>query len=209
MIQLFKTLFSPKKTIDTTMKYLLVGLGNIGAEYQNTRHNIGFSVIDSLADSQNIILQTERYAHKGEWQYKGKKIIVIKPTTYMNLSGKAVKYWMNKEKIEAKNVLIIVDDLAIPFGAIRLKTKGSDGGHNGLKDIQQVLGHTQYPRIRFGISNNFPKGKQIDYVLGEWSKDELRYMPELIDVTISGILTFFHAGEAQAMNNLNSYKLQK
>ena len=154
------------------MKYLIVGLGNIGPEYQNTRHNIGFKVLDAFAKASNTVFEDMRYGAVATVKLKGRTLILLKPNTYMNLSGKAVSYWMQKEKIELSNLFVVVDDLALPFGTIRLRGKGSDGGHNGLKSINQLLGTQDYTRLRFGIGNEFPKGKQVDYVLGEWSSEE-------------------------------------
>ena len=147
------------------MKYLIVGLGNIGPEYQNTRHNIGFKVLDAFAKASNTVFEDMRYGAVATVKLKGRTLILLKPNTYMNLSGKAVSYWMQKEKIELSNLFVVVDDLALPFGTIRLRSKGSDGGHNGLKSINQLLGTQDYTRLRFGIGNEFPKGKQVDYVL--------------------------------------------
>ena len=152
------------------MKYLIVGLGNIGPEYQNTRHNIGFKVLDAFAKASNTVFEDMRYGAVATVKLKGRTLILLKPNTYMNLSGKAVSYWMQKEKIELSNLFVVVDDLALPFGTIRLRGKGSDGGHNGLKSINQLLGTQDYTRLRFGIGNEFPKGKQVDYVLGGWTR---------------------------------------
>ena len=159
------------------MKYLIVGLGNIGPEYQNTRHNIGFKVLDAFAKASNTVFEDMRYGAVATVKLKGRTLILLKPNTYMNLSGKAVSYWMQKEKIELSNLFVVVDDLALPFGTIRLRGKGSDGGHNGLKSINQLLGTQDYTRLRFGIGNEFPKGKQVDYVLGEWSSEEEERFP--------------------------------
>ena len=153
------------------MKYLIVGLGNIGSEYRNTRHNIGFKVLDAFAEASNIIFSTQRYGDVAQVRVKNKVLFLLKPSTYMNLSGEAVRYWMNKENIPLENVLVIVDDLALPFGAIRIKGKGSDGGHNGLKNIAALVGGQNYARLRFGIGNDFPKGAQVDYVLGNFTEE--------------------------------------
>lgn len=185
------------------MKYLILGLGNIGAEYENTRHNIGFSIIDKLTKDNSISMSIDRHAFVGEYRYKGKTLILVKPTTYMNLSGKALQYWMQKEKIAVEQVLVLVDDLALPFGTIRMKGKGSDGGHNGLKHIQQVLGHSNYARMRFGIGNDYAKGRQIDYVLGEWGNDEKKELPTYIDKSIDGIHQFVSLGIDKAMTFVN------
>lgn len=162
------------------MKYLIVGLGNIGPEYQNTRHNIGFKVLDAFAKASNTVFEDMRYGAVATVKLKGRTLILLKPNTYMNLSGKAVSYWMQKEKIELSNLFVVVDDLALPFGTIRLRGKGSDGGHNGLKSINQLLGTQDYARLRFGIGNEFPKGKQVDYVLGEWSSEEEERLPVML-----------------------------
>ncbi len=151
------------------MKYLIVGLGNIGTDYHHTRHNIGFDVADAFAAKHGALFRSDRLADVAEIKWKGRILVVIKPTTYMNLSGKAVKYWMDKEKIPAENMLVIVDELALPLEVIRLRPGGSDAGHNGLKSIQETIGTNQYPRLRFGIGNDFPKGRQVDYVLGRWT----------------------------------------
>ena len=153
-------------------KYLIAGLGNIGEEYADTRHNIGFNILDALAGASNISFSPERYASTARLRVKNKELVLIKPTTFMNLSGKAINYWLQHEKIPLENLLVIVDELALPFGSIRLKTKGSDGGHNGLKNIQQTLGTTSYSRLRFGIGNDYPKGQQVNFVLSPFSPEE-------------------------------------
>ncbi len=186
------------------MKYLIVGLGNIGVEYANTRHNIGFKVLDALAKASNTVFNTDRHAYVTETKYKGRTLILIKPTTYMNLSGKAVSYWAQKEKIAPDNIFVITDDLALPFGTIRLKPKGSDGGHNGLKSINESLGHTNYARLRFGIGNQFSQGKQVDYVLGEWSQEEADNLDSRIDLCLGAIHTFVSIGLQKAMNEYNN-----
>ncbi len=185
------------------MKYLILGLGNIGEEYENTRHNIGFKIIDKLTKDNSISISLDRHAYIGELKYKGRTLILAKPTTYMNLSGKALQYWMQKEKIPVEHVLIIVDDIALPFGTVRMKAKGSDGGHNGLKHIQQTLGHSNYARLRFGIGNNYAKGRQIDYVLGEWGADEQKDLSTYIDKSIEGIFQFVSLGIDKAMTVTN------
>lgn len=154
------------------MKYLIAGLGNIGSEYAHTRHNIGFDVVDALATSGNAKFASDRLADRAEYKFKGRTFVLIKPTTYMNLSGKAINYWLQAEKIPVENLLVVLDDVALPFGALRLKGSGSDGGHNGLKNIQETLGHTNYARLRFGVGNDYPKGRQVEFVLGKWSKEE-------------------------------------
>lgn len=185
------------------MKFLIVGLGNIGPEYADTRHNIGFMVLDQLAKETGASFTTLRLAAYTEVNYKGKKLHLIKPTTYMNLSGKALNYWMQELKIPIENVLVIVDDLALPFGTIRLKPKGSSAGHNGLKNIEQTLGHNNYPRIRFGIGDSFPKGRQVDYVLSGFDPEEQAELPSLIDRSIEMIYSFVSAGAELTMTRLN------
>ena len=186
------------------MSFLIVGLGNIGDEYQNTRHNIGFKVADYLAQKAGVNFSLERLAFFAEYRSRGKKIFVIKPTTYMNLSGKALRYWMNELKVDTKNVLVVVDDIAIPFGTLRLRGKGSDGGHNGLKDIDATLGNTNYARLRFGIGSEFSKGKQIDYVLGVWSATEMKQLDELISKAGDAVNSFLFQGLERAMNKYNT-----
>ncbi|MFM6976124.1 MAG: aminoacyl-tRNA hydrolase [Sphingobacteriaceae bacterium] len=185
------------------MKYLIVGLGNIGPEYADTRHNIGFMVADQMAKNAGASFTTMRLAAYTEINYKGKKIHLIKPTTYMNLSGKALNYWMQELKISVEQVLVIVDDLALPFGTIRLKPKGSNAGHNGLKSIEAVLGHNNYPRIRFGIGDDFPKGRQVDYVLGGFEPEEQLELPALIGRSIAMAESFVTAGAELTMTRLN------
>jgi PTH1 family peptidyl-tRNA hydrolase len=184
-------------------KFLIVGLGNIGAEYVNTRHNIGFKILDYFAKKESLTFQTAKLGEIAEFKIKGRTILLLKPNTYMNLSGKAVKYWMEKEKIDKENILIITDDLNISFGTIRIKTKGSDGGHNGLKNIQLLLNSTEYPRFRFGISDEFKKGKQIDYVLGEWNDVEKTKLLERLEMGTAIISSFALAGLNTTMNEFN------
>ena len=185
------------------MKYLIVGLGNIGPEYADTRHNIGFMVANELAKREKVSFSNLRLAYYTELSHKGRKVYVIKPTTYMNLSGKAVNYWMQELRIPIENVLVIVDDLALPFGTIRLKPKGSAAGHNGLKSIEGVLGGVDYPRLRFGISDNYPKGRQIDYVLSGFDEDEQPELPALIDRSIEMIHSFVSVGAELTMTRFN------
>lgn len=185
------------------MKYLIVGLGNIGLEYDFTRHNIGFDVVDSFVIKHGGTFSQDRLAFVSNIKWKGKQFIVIKPTTYMNLSGKALKYWMDKEKIPIEQVLVIVDDLALPLEALRLRPSGSDAGHNGLRDIQATLGTTQYPRLRFGIGNNFPKGRQVEFVLGKWRPDEIEIVKGKILQSIEIIESFASIGMARTMNTFN------
>jgi PTH1 family peptidyl-tRNA hydrolase len=184
-------------------KFLIVGLGNIGVEYVNTRHNIGFKVLDYFANQECITFQTQKLGDIAEFKIKGRSAILLKPNTYMNLSGKAVKYWMEKENIEKENLLVITDDLNLSFGSIRIKTKGSDGGHNGLKNIQLLLNSTEYPRFRFGISDAFKKGKQVDYVLGEWSAEEKEVLKERLSISSEIIKSFVLAGLNNTMNLYN------
>lgn len=186
------------------MKYLIVGLGNIGNEYQNTRHNIGFNVLDALAKASNIVFADKRYGFIAELSLKGRQLILLKPSTYMNLSGNAVRYWMQQEKISLEHVLIVVDDLALPFGTLRLKPKGSDAGHNGLKHIAATLGTQNYARLRFGIGNNFPRGGQIDYVLGYFDEEDMKTMNERIDLACEIIKSFCLAGIDITMNQYNN-----
>src|SRR6201747_2819641 len=185
------------------MKYLIVGLGNIGQEYADTRHNIGFMVLDEMAKQENAKFYNMRHGYYTEISYKGRMLYLVKPTTFMNLSGKAVNYWMKELKIPVENVLIIVDDIALPLGTLRLKPKGSAAGHNGLKHIESTLGHNNYARLRFGISDNFPKGKQVNYVLDAFDKDELPELPALIDRSIEMIKSFATAGTELTMTRFN------
>ena len=166
---------------DSMKKYLIVGLGNIGADYENTRHNIGFKILDYFAKKESFSFETQKLGDIAYFKFKGRQFVFLKPNTYMNLSGKAVLYWLTQEKIPIENLLVITDDLNLPFGSIRVKTKGSDGGHNGLKDIQAKLQTVNYSRFRFGISDDFGKGRQVDYVLGEWNDDELSKLPERLE----------------------------
>jgi len=186
------------------LKYLIVGLGNIGAEYANTRHNIGFKVLDALSKASNIFFEDNRHAAKAEMKVKGRTFILIKPNTYMNLSGKAVGYWMQAEKIPIDNLLVVVDDLALAMGQIRLRGKGSDGGHNGLKDITRVLGTNDYARLRLGIGNDFGRGKQVDYVLGEWTEGELASLALVLEKAADAVVGFGTIGLERAMNQYNT-----
>ncbi len=188
------------------MKYLIAGLGNIGPEYKNTRHNIGFQILDALAEASNIVFSDKRYGFIAEFKYKARTFILLKPTTYMNLSGRAVNYWMNQEKISIENVLVLVDDLALPFGTIRLRAKGSEGGHNGLKNISQVLGRNDYARLRFGIGDNFHPGFQVNFVLSEWSREEQKEIPEKLDYCTEIIKSFGAIGIDRTMNLFNKKK---
>ena len=184
-------------------KYLIVGLGNIGAKYDNTRHNIGFKILDALAKEQEVTFETDKLGDVASFRFKGRTFVLLKPSTYMNLSGKAVKYWMSKEKVAIDNVLIVTDDLNIDFGTIRLKAKGSDGGHNGLKDIQEKLNTTKYPRFRFGVGANYSRGRQVDYVLSEWSFEEESLLIERIPIACNLITSFGTAGMNNTMNAFN------
>jgi PTH1 family peptidyl-tRNA hydrolase len=185
------------------MKFLIVGLGNPGSEYEETRHNIGFKVVDAIAKELGDSFSLNRAAHRAEVRFKGKTLVLIKPITFMNLSGKAVNYWLQAEKIPISNLLVITDDIALPFGKLRLKGKGSDGGHNGLKDIQATLNTTDYARLRFGVGNNFSKGRQADYVLGQWTKEEFLSLPERILVATEFIKSFATQGLELTMTNWN------
>lgn len=185
------------------MKYLIAGLGNIGDGYRDTRHNIGFTVLDALAEASNTSFTDRRYGAVAELRYKGRDLILLKPSTYMNLSGNAVNYWLNKEKIPVENLLVIVDDLALPLGSIRMRLKGSDGGHNGLAHINAVLGTNEYPRIRIGIGSNFSKGRQVDYVLGTWNPEEMAFLKDRIAIVIEMIRSFAFAGTELTMTQFN------
>jgi len=205
MITYLLKIFNPKtkESIPDMKKFLIVGLGNIGADYVNTRHNIGFKAVDFIAQREGLNFETVKLGSLCTWSIKGRQLLLLKPNTYMNLSGKAVKYYMEKENIPIENVLIITDDLNLPFGTIRIKAKGSDGGHNGLKSIQQLLNTTTYPRFRFGISDDFSKGKQVDYVLGEWGEVEKQQLPERLALSSEAIKSFALSGLANTMNDFN------
>ncbi len=185
------------------MKYLIVGLGNIGPEYELTRHNIGFLTIDRLADKEGASWKSDRLVFKTEIKYKGRTLHLIKPTTYMNLSGKAVNYWMKELGISKENILILVDDVAIPFAKIRMRSKGSAAGHNGLKNIEELTGGQDYPRLRIGIGDDFPKGRQIDFVLGRFTKKEFDELPMVMDKAIEMIFGFCTIGITQTMTQFN------
>lgn len=204
MIQWIKSIFYAENAGSIDMKkFLIIGLGNIGAEYVNTRHNIGFKVVDFLAKKHGAEFETVKLGTLAEVKIKGRTLLLLKPNTYMNLSGKAVSYWMEKEKIAKENILVITDDLNLPFGTIRIKPKGSDGGHNGLKSIQQLLNTSEYPRFRFGISDDFKKGRQVDYVLGEWDEDEEAKLPERFELSANAIESFALAGLGNTMTEFN------
>jgi peptidyl-tRNA hydrolase, PTH1 family len=185
------------------VKYLIAGLGNIGDEYENTRHNAGFMILDALAGASNIVFTDRRYGFVAEMKYKGRTFILLKPSTYMNRSGNAVNYWLQKEKIPVENLLVITDDIAIPVGSVRLRSKGSPGGHNGLANISEILGTDEYARIRIGIGGEFPKGRQIDYVLGKMSPEELKILGNSIPVAVEMIKSFGTIGCELTMTALN------
>ena len=186
------------------MKYLIVGLGNIGDEYRQTRHNIGFMILDALAEASNISFTTERYGDVGRGRIKNKQLVFLKPSTYMNLSGNAVRYWAEREKIPVDHILVLVDDVALPFGAIRMKSSGSDAGHNGLKNIAAMLGTQAYPRLRFGIGNDYPRGCQIDYVLGKFPTEQLSELANRMNTADEAIREFVLAGAQSAMCKYNN-----
>ena len=185
------------------MKYLIVGLGNIGDEYENTRHNIGFKILDALARASNISFSEKRYGAVAEMKYAGKVFILLKPNTFMNLSGRSVQYWMQKEKIELGKVLILVDDLALPLGKVRMRLNGGDAGHNGLKSIHQILGSQEYRRLRFGIGSDFPRGGQVDHVLGKWERAEEEIVDSKMDLCIEIIKAFATIGVERTMTQYN------
>ncbi len=191
---------------ESMKKYLIIGLGNIGSKYKETRHNIGFKVVDYLANKESLTFESAKLGTIAKFRLKGRTFILLKPNTYMNLSGKSVKYWMTKEKISLENILVICDDLNIPFGSLRLKPKGSAGGHNGLKDINAQLNTQQYARLRFGVGNTFSKGRQVDYVLGKWNDTELESMNEKLEIISNTITSFGLAGIEKAMNYFNKKK---
>lgn len=206
MIKWITKLFSSVSKEENTnnmKKFLIVGLGNIGAEYVNTRHNIGFKVLDYLAKKESLDFQTVKLGSLAEYKFKGRTFLLLKPNTYMNLSGKAVQYWMEKENIPLENIFVITDDLNLSFGTIRIKPKGSDGGHNGLKNINLVLNTNQYTRFRFGISDEFKKGRQVDYVLGEWNDHEKEALPERLETASEAIRSFGTAGLENTMTSFN------
>ncbi len=186
------------------MKYLIIGLGNPGPEYGNTRHNIGFQVLDALARSFNASFEGDRYAEIAELRHKGRTFILVKPQTFMNLSGKAVRYWMEKENVALERVLVITDDLALPFGKIRLRANGSAGGHNGLTSIIEVVGSQEFPRLRFGIGADFPRGRQAEHVLSPWTAEESKTLEERTEIACKAVLQFGLLGIAHAMNNFNT-----
>ena len=188
---------------DAMKKHLIVGLGNVGDTYTNTRHNIGFKIVDEVAQAHKVTFQTEKLGDVATFRYKGRTFVLLKPSTFMNLSGKAVKYWMQKENIAIENILIVTDDVNIDFGTIRLKAKGSAGGHNGLKDIQEKLNTQEYARFRFGVGGNYSKGRQVDFVLGEWNKEETSLLIERLPASEKVISSFGTAGLNNTMNTYN------
>jgi PTH1 family peptidyl-tRNA hydrolase len=204
MLQWIRILQSQKAEKTSEMKYLIVGLGNIGSEYTNTRHNIGFDILNVFSQIEDFSFEEKRYGSVATYRHKGRIFILLKPNTYMNLSGKAVQYWLQAEKIPVENLLVLVDDLALPFGTLRLKPKGSDAGHNGLKNIQAVLGHSNYARLRFGLGDNYPKGRQIDFVLGEWAADEKAVLKDRISIAIEMVKSFGTAGLQSTMTAFNN-----
>ncbi len=208
MFHFFKTLFYASKNneeeTDSMKKYLIVGLGNIGSEYAETRHNIGFKIGDALSVKEEFQFNTDRLGDLGSFKIKGRTVLCLKPSTYMNLSGKAIKYWMEKEKILPENLLVITDDINLPFGTLRIKTKGSNGGHNGLKDIEKTLQTNIYNRFRFGVGADFNKGRQVDYVLGEWNGQEKEALKERLEKSIEIVRSFVLSGIQTTMNQFNN-----
>ncbi len=186
------------------MKYLVAGLGNIGNEYAHTRHNIGFDILDALAGASNISFKDKRYGFVSEMKYRARTYVLLKPSTYMNLSGNAIRYWLNKEKLTVENLLVVVDDIALPFGTLRLRAKGGDAGHNGLNHIQTILGTTNYARLRFGVGNEFYPGQQVDYVLSGWADEQEKVLPERIEMAGEIIKSFGAIGLQRTMNAYNN-----
>lgn len=186
------------------MKYLIVGLGNPGAEYEQTRHNIGFLVLDFLAQKAGVSFLSDRYGHIAQTRFKNKQALLLKPNTFMNLSGKAVRYWMQQFQVPLENIIIVLDDLALPLGKLRIRTKGSDGGHNGLKSIDSLLNSQNYTRLRFGIGNDFGKGQQVDFVLGEWTAEEKKMLNKRIELAAEAIQSFVLSGPEQTMGKYNA-----
>lgn len=185
-------------------KFLIVGLGNIGEEYEDTRHNIGFTILDTIAKVNDLKFSADKLASVAAFKFKGKNLILIKPSTYMNLSGKAVNYWLQAEKIPRENLLVLTDDLALPFGSVRMKGKGSDGGHNGLKSVQETLATSEYARLRFGVGSEFSKGKQVDYVLGKWNAEEKKGLEPRVTLAIEMIQGFACIGLQRTMSAYNN-----
>ena len=206
MIQKLLSFFQPKSTpkkYPDMSKFLIVGLGNIGEKYTETRHNIGFKIVEEIAKEQGVSFTSNKLGSTTTFRYKGKTVTLLKPSTFMNLSGKAVRYWMQQEKVPLENVLIITDDIHLDFGTVRIKPKGSAGGHNGLKDIEQKLATSTYARFRFGVGDTFSKGRQVDYVLGEWTTQEVSLLIERLPMAMQASLSFVHAGLANTMNQFN------
>lgn len=203
VMKLLKLLLNRNKNQEDPLKYLIIGLGNIGVEYQDTRHNIGFNVLDALASASNISFEDKRYGQVAEYKFKGRTFVLVKPSTYMNKSGNAINYWMQKTKVPLSKLLVIVDDIALPYGSIRIRPKGGDGGHNGLSHINQILGTSTYARVRFGIGDNYSQGRQVEYVLGKWSTEEKKELPFLIDHAIEVIKSFGTVGLQLTMTRLN------
>lgn len=204
LLDTLRRLFASEGKSETDMKkYLIVGLGNIGEKYRSSRHNIGFQILDSLAEAKNVPFETRKLGDLARFTYKGRTFILLKPSTYMNLSGKAVQYWQKLENIPLENVLVITDDLNLPFGTIRLKAKGSAGGHNGLTNINEVLQTQNYARLRFGIGSEYARGQQVDHVLGTWNEEEEKLLPERIEKTTRAITSFALAGLQNTMNEFN------
>jgi len=198
-----KKLFAADNVEPDQMKYLIVGLGNMGADYDHTRHNIGFEVVDALAKAFEIEFKNDHLGDVAEFKHKGRTFVLLKPSTFMNRSGKAVRYWQQKLKIQPENLLIVLDDLNLPFGKQRLRSKGNDGGHNGLKDIDAILGNNNYARLRLGIGNEFKEGRQVDYVLGEWNKEEAEQLPDILKYASDTIKSFGTIGLERTMNEFN------
>jgi peptidyl-tRNA hydrolase, PTH1 family len=202
MLRNFFRKFVGQNNVDS-MKYLIAGLGNIGPKYSKTRHNIGFEVLDALAGASNLVFESNRYGDTTMFRHKGRSVLLLKPSTFMNLSGKAIDYWLKKENIPEENLLVIVDDIALPLGILRLRPKGGDAGHNGLKNIQQILGHQNYARLRVGIGNNFPLGHQVDYVLGNWDEDEYKTVSAKFETASEIVKSFVTIGIEKTMTLYN------
>ncbi len=204
LLEKIRSFLSGKGEIETDMKkFLIVGLGNVGDKYEGTRHNIGFTILDALARDRDAVFETGKLGDLTRFTHKGRTFILLKPSTYMNLSGKAVNYWLKIEKIPLENLLVVTDDLNLPFGTLRIKGKGSSGGHNGLTNINEVLGTQNYARFRFGIGNDYPKGRQVDHVLGTWNEEESNNLPERLEKSGKAIVSFAMAGLANTMNTFN------
>ena len=198
----FARFFKKKKKYHDPMKFLIVGLGNMGPDYDNTRHNVGFDIVDAMAEESSASWEHKKLGDLTKVKHRGKTLLLLKPSTYMNRSGKSIQYWMQKEKIKKENLLVVVDDLNLDFGKIRLRGKGSDGGHNGLRDIQNYIG-AQYPRLRVGIGNDFGRGQQVDFVLGKWSEEERLNLPIVLKKSMDTIKSFTHIGMSRTMTEYN------